>query len=93
MKPIVWLAGTLPHCLSLARSLDALTIHGGRLQDVAAALDEARQQHTEAHAQEVVQLQQAVEQDDGQQAAERDVAQLFHGTQRLCNGRTGARGV
>lgn len=47
---------------------------------MAAPLDEARQHHAEAHAQEVVELQQAIEPDDGQEDAQRQVAQLqFHG--------------
>lgn len=54
------------------------TVDCGGLQNVAATLDEARQQHAEAHAHKVVQLQHTVQKDDGQQAAERHIAKLLH---------------
>lgn len=54
------------------------TVNCGGLQYVTATLDEARQQHAEAHAHKVVQLQHTVQQDDGQQAAERHIAKLLH---------------
>lgn len=54
------------------------TIDCGGLQNVTATLYEARQQHAEAHAHKVVQLQHTVQKDDGQQAAERHIAKLLH---------------
>lgn len=46
---------------------------------MAPSLHEAGKQHAEAHAQEVVQLQESIEHYDGQEDAQRQVAQLLHG--------------
>jgi len=60
-----------------------LTVHRSGVQDVAAPLHKPRQHNTEAHAQEVVELQESVHHHDGQQDAQRQVAQLLHSAGRL----------
>lgn len=70
-----------------------LTVDCGGLQNVTASLDEARKQHAEAHAHKVVQLQHAVQQDHGQQAAERHIAKLLHGRGCVCVGGGGVEGI
>lgn len=65
------------------------TVNRGGVQDVAAPLHKPGEQNTEAHAQEVVELQESVDHDDGQKDAQRQVAQLLHSAGRSADWQIG----